>query len=216
MRRLFVFTAILVVFGVVPATAQQGEWRFATRLTSLKFDATTDPIFDTTTRMESSSSSVTAVLEGQYMLSDAIAICASLTTAPFDFKGVSGEYHGENLGEIWFTPFTLTLRYEIQLRGGVQPYVGGGLNTTFYLFDDVGLILEGYGVTELDANPSFGWVLEGGVNYNFNQTTFVSLDLKMMDLSGTMDLKDANNENLDQVSIDGSPVEISLGVGWRW
>ncbi len=216
MRRLFVLTAILIVLGAVPAAAQQGEWRFATRLTSLKFDATTDPIFDSGTRMDSSSSSVTAVLETQYMFSDAVALCASLTTAPFDFKGISGDHHGEILGEIWFTPITLTLRYEIQLRGGVQPYIGAGLATTFYLFDDVEPVLEDYGVTKLVANPSFGWVIEGGLNYSLSQTTFVSLDLKMMDLSGKLDLENDNQENLDRVAIEGNPVEIGLGIGWRW
>lgn len=216
MRRLFVFTAILVVLGAVPAAAQQGEWRFATRLASLSFDATTDTIFDTGTQMESSSSSVTAVLELQYMVSDALAICTSLTTAPFDFTGKGGDLDRDLLGEIWFTPLTLTLRYEIQLRGGVQPYIGGGLNTTFYLFDDVEPALEDFGVTKLVANPSFGWVIEGGLNYNLSNKTFVSLDLKMMDLSGTLDLENDNKDNLDRVNIDGTPVEIGLGVGWRW
>jgi len=216
MRRLFVFTAILVVLGAVPAAAQQGEWRFATRLTSLSFDATTDPIFDSGTRMDAGSSSVTAAIEWQYMLSDEVAVCTSLTTAPFDFKGISGDHHGEILGEIWFTPLTLTLRYEVQLRGGVQPYLGAGVNATFYLFDDVGPVLEDYGVKNLVANPSFGWVIEGGVNYNLNQSTFISLDLKMMDLSGKLDLEDDDKNNLDRVNIEGTPVEIGLGIGWRW
>lgn len=216
MRRLFVFTAILVVFGAVPAAAQQGEWRFATRLTSLSIDAITDPIFDTGTQMESDSSQLTAAIESQYMVSDALAICVSLTTAPFRFDGKGGDLDRERLGEIWFTPVTLTLRYEFQLRGGLQPYIGGGLNSTFYLFDDVEPVLVDYGVTQLVANPSFGWVFEGGLNYDLNKTTFVSLDFKLMDLSNTLDLENNNQDNLDRVNIEGSPVEIGLGVGWRW
>ena len=216
MRRVFIFIAILVVLISVPAAAQQGEWRFATRLTSLSFDATTDPIFDTGTQMKSSSATVTAVLETQYMMSDALAVSVSVTTAPFDFTGKGGDLDGELLGEIWFTPVTLTLRYEFQLRGGLQPYIGAGLNTTFYLFDDVAPALEDYGVTKLVANPSFGWVIEGGLNYALNQCSFVSLDLKLMDLSGKLDLENDNKDNLDQVNIGGGPGELSLGVGWRW
>ena len=216
MRRLFVFVTILVVFGTVPAVAQQGEWRFATRLTSLSFDATTDPIFDTGTQMKSSSSTITATLEAQYMLSDALAVCSSLSSAPFDFKGKGGDLDGEVLGEIWFTPITLTLRYEFQFRGGLQPYIGGGLNATFYLFDAVEPALGDFGVTNLVANPSFGWVFEAGLNYDLNKNTFVSLDLKMMDISNTLDLENSNKDNLDRVDFDGSPVEIGLGIGWRW
>ncbi len=216
MRRLFVFATILVALCAVPAAAQQGEWRFATRLTSLSFDATTDPIFDTGTQMKSSSSAVTAALETQYMMSDALAVCMSLTTAPFKFIGKGGDLDGERLGEIWFTPVTLTLRYEFQLRGGLQPYIGGGLNATFYLFDDVEPVLMDYGVTKLVSNPSFGWVVEAGLNYDLNHSTFVSLDLKLMDLSSTLDLENNNKDNLDRVNIEGSPVEIGLGIGWRW
>ncbi|RLE27291.1 MAG: hypothetical protein DRJ65_03255 [Acidobacteria bacterium] len=216
MRRLFVFAAIVIVFGTVPAAAQQGEWRFATRLTSLSIDAITDPIFDTGTQMESGSSQLTAAIETQYMVSDALAVCFSLTTAPFKLNGKGGDLDGERLGEIWFTPSTLTLRYEFQLRGGLQPYIGGGLNATFYLFDDVEPVLEDYGVTQLVANPSFGWVFEGGLNYDLNKTTFVSLDIKLMDLSNTLDLENNNQDNLDRVNIEGSPIEIGLGVGWRW
>lgn len=215
--RKFVFLAtLLAILGAVPVAAQQSEWRFATRLTSLSFDATTDPIFDTGTQMKSSSATVTAILETQYMMSDALAVCASVTTAPFDFTGKGGDHDGELLGEIWFTPVTLTLRYEFQLRGGLQPYIGGGINATFYLFDDVEPVLEDYGVTQLVANPSFGWVVEAGVNYDLNHTTFVSLDLKLMDLDNTLDLENDSKENLDRVTIEGSPVEIGLGIGWRW
>jgi len=216
MRKLFVLAAILFVFGAVPAAAQQGEWRFATRLTSLSVDAITDPIFDTGTQMEAGSSQLTATIESQYMVADALAVCVSLTTAPFRFVGKGGDLDGERLGEIWFTPATLTLRYEFQLRGGLQPYIGGGLNATFYLFDDVEPVLEGMGVTQLVANPSFGWVFEGGLNYDLNKDTFVSLDIKLMDLSNTLDLENNNKDNLDRVNIEGSPIEIGLGIGWRW
>jgi outer membrane protein len=216
MRKLIFLAATLLVIGAVPATAQQGEWRFATRLTSLTFEATTEAIFDTGSRMQSNVAKVTLALEGQYMVSDALAVCGSLTTAPFYLKGKGGDLHGETLGEIWFTPLTLTLRYEFQLRGGLQPYIGGGLNATFYLFDDVEPVLEEMDVTNLVANPSFGWVLEAGLNYDLNPKTFVNLDIKMLDISGDLDLENDNKDNLDRVAFDGSPVEISLGVGWRW
>lgn len=215
--RKFVFLAtLLAIFGAVPSNAQQGEWRFATRVTSLSFDAVTDPIFDTGTQMKSSSATPTLALEWQYMMSEALAICASLTTAPFDFKGVGGEHNGEVLGEIWFTPITLTLRYEFQFRGSIQPYIGGGINTTLYLLDEIEPVLEDYGVTKLNAKPGAGWVLEAGLNYDLNRTTFINLDLKLMDFSTDLDLEDENGEILDRVTLDGSPVEIGLGIGWRW
>jgi len=216
MRRLFLFVAIVLIFGPLPANAQQGEWRFATRLTSLTFDTTTDPIFDTGTRMKAGGGKTTLALEWQYMVSDGLAICSSLTSAPFYLEGKGGVSNGETLGEIWFTPLTLTLRYEFQLRGGFQPYIGGGLNASLYLFDDVEPILEDLGVTNLVANPSLGWVVEAGLNYELKRNRFISLDLKLMDISGDMDLENDNKDNLDRVSFEGSPVEIGLGIGWRW
>lgn len=216
MKKTFFLAAALIVLIAIPVSAQQTEWRFVTRLTSLDFDATTDPIFDTSTQMDSGSASLTAALELQYMVSDSVGVCLSMTSAPFDFKGKGGDLDGEDLGKIWFTPLTLTVRYEIQLRGGLQPYFGGGINAAFYLFDDVETALEDYGVTELCAGPEIGWVFEAGLNYNLSPDTFVSLDLKMMDLTGTMDLENDDADILDQVAIEGSPVEIGLGVGWRW
>lgn len=216
MRKLCLFVALLVVLAAVPAAAQQGEWRFATRITSLNFDATTEPIFDSGSKMETGSAQVTLAIEWQYMISDALAISTSLSSAPFEFQGQGGDLDGLPLGEIWFTPLTLTLRYEFQLRGGLQPYVGGGLNVAFLLFDEVSPVLEDYGVTKLVANPSIGWVFEGGLNYDLNQSTFLNFDLKFMDYSNTLDLENNNKDNLDRVRIDGSPVEIGLGIGWRW
>lgn len=216
MRKTIIGAIILIGLCTIPANAQQTEWRFATRLTSLNFDATTDPILNTGTQMDSGSASLTAAFELQYMVSDAVGLCFSLTSAPFDFKGRGGDLDREKLGKIWYTPVTLTLRYELQLRGGLQPYFGGGINAGFYLFDDVEPALEDFGVTELCASPEIGWAIEAGLNYALNPDTFISLDLKMLDLSGEMKLENDDGDILDQVAFDGSPIEIGLGIGWRW
>jgi len=216
MHRHSILAILLIVSFALPAAAQQSEWRFATRLTSLSFDATTDPIFETSTEMESGSAALTAAVELQYMMSDALGLCLSMTSAPFDLEGQGGENDGETLGEIWFTPLTLTARYEFQLRGGLQPYIGGGLAADFYLFDDVEQVLEDYGVTTLKAGPAIGWVIEGGLNYSLGPDTFVSLDLKLMDISNTLEFENDDGDTLDKVDIEGSPMEIGLGFGWRW
>ncbi len=216
MRRLFVLTVLLSVLSPLPALAQQREWRLTTRLTSLSLDADTGSVLDTGTRIESNSSELTINFEGQYMMADAWAFCFSLTTSPFDLEGKAGVYDQQKLGEIWYAPLTLTVRYEFQLMGKFQPYVGGGLAVSGFFADDLEPALEAEGIDDIDIDIGYGWVVEVGLNYELSKNTFATLDLKMMDVSTDLDLIDADDVTIDTIDFDGSPMQIGLGIGCRW
>jgi outer membrane protein W len=217
MRRATVpFVLCILMMVSLPAAAQKTEWRFALRLTALDMNAETEPIFDTGTSMVSDDIKPTLNFEGQYMVADAWAVAFSIAPAPFKFVGEGGDLDGEALAKMWFAPATLTLRYEIQFMGDLQPYVGAGVNIGFLFAGEAESALEEYGVKYLSSNAPIGFAAEIGLNYALNPKTFATFDVKYMDLSTEIDLENNNKDNLDRVRIEGSPWQIGLGIGWRY
>jgi outer membrane protein W len=211
---LFVLCTALSIS--LPVAAQTGEWRFDLRLTAIDPSASTEPIFDTGTSLVSDGVKPTLSFEGQYMFRDAWAVAVSLVPAPFDLDGQGGTLDGQTLASMWIAPLTLTVRYEFQTLGDLQPYIGAGVNLGFFFASSTEPALEAFGVERLSANAALGFAAEIGVSYALSPRTFACLDLTYLDLATDLDLENNNKDNLDRVRIEGSPWQLGLGMGWRF
>jgi outer membrane protein len=114
-----------------------------------------------------------------------------------------------SLGSVQHLPPTLTGKYYF-LTDKVRPYVGAGLNFTW--FTDNNLSVKAAGINKLDIkSTSFGLALQAGVDVTLVDKWSLSLDVKKVDISTDVSL---NGTKLSTVSVD--PYIYGIGVGYRF
>jgi outer membrane protein len=115
--------------------------------------------------------------------------------------------NGASLGDVWVLPPTLLLQYHFTDLGAFKPYVGGGLNVTW--FYDVNL---NAGPAKLTVDStSVGGALQVGLDYAIAKNWVLNADVKYIWLSTDVY---ANGGTLTDLKIN--PWVYGIGVGYRF
>ena len=117
--------------------------------------------------------------------------------------------NGTSLGKISVLPPTLTLQYRFSELGAFQPYLGGGLNLTWFYND--GLQLPNGTKLSVDST-SIGGALQGGFDYEFTKNWVVNLDVKYIWMSTDVSLP--GGTNLTNLKIN--PWVYGIGIGYKF
>lgn len=108
-------------------------------------------------------------LDITYFFTDNIAAELILAVTPHDVSAVNVTVPGVltnaniDLGDVWLLPPTLTLQYHFKNGSKFKPYVGAGVNATFFFNEDAGSVADG-----IDYDPSFGPALQAGFDYDLD------------------------------------------------
>ncbi|MEO1568803.1 MAG: OmpW family outer membrane protein, partial [Pseudomonadota bacterium] len=127
-----------------------------------------------------------------------------------------------DLGDVWLLPPTLTLQYHFTQFGQFKPYVGAGLNATFFFNEDEGPVADG-----IDYDPSFGGALQVGMDYDLDGEAGgwgLNLDVKKIWINTdvTVNLTSALGETLgaETVNVDAdvdiNPLVVGAGVTYKF
>ncbi len=114
-------------------------------------------------------------------------------------------------------PPALILQYHVLPQGPIRPYVGLGLNYT-YFFDEeaTGSLNNGLGgVSGVSLDSSFGWVAQFGVDYDMGNDWFLNADLKYMEIDTTANFDSGALEHVS-VDVDINPWVMGIGIGKRF
>ncbi len=147
-------------------------------------------------------------LDFEYALTGHLAL-ELLLTIPQKHKVVARETAlGDNvaLGTVTHLPPTLTAKYYFG-TGAVKPYVGAGVNLTWFVDDDLGV--AGVGTLDVD-NWSIGPALQAGVDVRLNPRWSLSFDAKRAWINTDVSL---GGTKLTKVKVD--PWIVGAGVGYR-
>ena len=139
-------------------------------------------------------------LTATYMLSPKLGV-ELLAATPFKHDITAG---GAKVGQTKHLPPTVSAQFYPLSSPTVQPYVGVGLNYTFFFEDDTVL-----GDTEL--TDSFGLALEAGVDIKINDKVFVNASVWKIDIN--TDLK-VNGAKAGEVELD--PFAAMVAVGFKF
>ncbi|MFT7414055.1 MAG: outer membrane protein [Methylophagaceae bacterium] len=107
-------------------------------------------------------------------------------------------------------PPTLTLQYHFMPDSNIRPYIGAGVNYTYFFDEDTAGDLSTAGVT-VKMEDSWGLAAQAGVDIAINDDWFVNLDVKYIDMSTT-----AKFSNGLSVDVDVNPFVYGIGVGRRF
>ena len=132
---------------------------------------------------------------------------------------VTAEGATEPLGEVidtWVLPPTLTLQYHFNPEGQFRPYVGAGVNYTVFYSEEVNGGLDAPGAS-VDIDPSWGYALQVGADFEVSDRWFLNLDLKYIDIGTDADFRNAaGGVDRASVDVDIDPFVVGFGVGYRF
>lgn len=145
-----------------------------------------------------------------YFFTDNISAELVLAVSPHDISAVGTAAGDFPIGSTTLLPPSLVLQYHLPFNDIVKPYVGAGINYTFFLDQDP----RGPVVNDIDLDSSFGWVVQTGVDINLSEKWFLNLDAKKiwLDTDATIDTT-LGTVNAD---VNINPWTFGFGFGYRF
>ena len=154
-------------------------------------------------------SSVVPELDISYFFTENIAAELILATTNHDVEALGTALGDVDLGDVWLLPPTVTLQYHFSPRGSVRPYVGAGVNYTFFYEQDPGVAVS------VNYDNGFGFALQAGVDVPINDDYFLNFDVKKIFLNTDVTI-DAGAAGTVGADVDLDPLIIGVGVGRRF
>jgi len=160
-------------------------------------------------------------LDFTYFFTDNIAAELILAITPHDVSAVNVTVPGAltnaniDLGDVWLLPPTLTLQYHFKNAGRFKPYIGAGVNATFFFNEDEGPVADG-----IDYDPSFGPALQAGVDYDLDgQEGGFALNADIKKIWINTDVKVDFTTALGatvNADVDIDPLVVGLGLAYKY
>lgn len=143
-----------------------------------------------------------------YFVTDSIAFELIAATATHTVTTYNSGGSNLNLGEISLLPPTLLAQYHMTI-GKLKPYVGVGLNYTFFYGGSPGAYKG------VDYDNSFGWAAQVGADLDIGNNMYLNFDLKRIAIASDVrvELYDGTVVTAD---VDINPYVAGLWVGWRF
>ena len=149
-------------------------------------------------------------LDISYFFTKNIAAELVLGVTPHKVTGTAA-IAGVPVGKTLLLPPTLTLQYHFTDLGAFKPYVGAGVNYTFFLDQKPG----GGTVTALNVKSAPGFALQAGFDYMLNANWGINVDVKKLWLRPSFDGTLLNTTRISgKLRID--PWIIGVGITYRF
>lgn len=112
-----------------------------------------------------------------------------------------------DLGSVWALPPTLTAQYHFDTNTPFRPYVGAGINYTYFYGVD-----EAAGINTVEYDPGFGYAMQVGADYMLDEHWMINADLKKIYVGTDISV----NNGAATAKADLDPWVFGLGVGYRF
>jgi outer membrane protein len=160
-------------------------------------------------------------LDITYFFTKNIAAELILAVTPHEVDAVNVTVPGAlnnarvDLGDVWLLPPTLTLQYHFDTGTPFKPYVGAGVNATFFFNEDKGAVADG-----VDYDPSFGGAVQVGFDYDLDGQPggwLLNADVKKIWINSdvTVDFTTALGASVN-ADVDINPLVVGIGFGYKY
>jgi outer membrane protein len=198
------------LFAANPASAQTAEFKtkqagdIVVRARAIAMVPDEDTYDDTIGSGEGQlSNDVVPEVDLSYFLTDNIALelIAATTQHDLDWSNPSLD-----AGSVRLLPPTLTLQYHFMPESRWSPYVGAGINYTFFYDSKPGQF------NSVKYDDGFGYAFQAGFDYAISGPWSVNLDVKKIFLDTDVSIN--NGANTSKAHLD--PWVFGLGLGYRF
>ncbi|WP_339413119.1 OmpW/AlkL family protein [Pseudomonas sp. EA_35y_Pfl2_R5] len=155
-----------------------------------------------------------------YMLTNNIGI-ELLAATPFSHdvgvKGMPGGFAGLNgkLGELKHLPPTLSVvYYPLDASSAFQPYVGAGINYTWFFDTKLSSDAEDKGFSGLDMKDSWGLAAQVGMDYMLTDNIMLNAQVRYIDIETTGTTHILGDKV--KVDVDVDPFVYMVGLGYKF
>ncbi len=205
MRLAIVFAAALMLASITAnVSAEAGDWLVRAGITNIDPDDDGGDFADTNLEFQVKSSASVST-EVTYMITDNIGV-ELLAAYPFEHD-VTIESLG-NVGDTRHLPPTLSLQWHFTQFGAFKPYIGAGLNWTYFFDEDTRGPVEG---SDLDLDDSWGAAFQVGVDYNITDRWFINGSVRYIMIETEAEL---DGNDIGDVTID--PWLLGAHIGYRF
>jgi outer membrane protein len=154
------------------------------------------------------SATATPEVDFSYFFTDHIAAELIAATAK-TYVSAKGTAIGDvNVGNVWVLPPTLTLQYHFLPHERFSPYLGAGINVSFFYSAKP----SGYPITSFGLSNAVGPALQAGFDYNLTGHWFLNVDIKQIFIKTTARINGGAVKANDWVN----PLIIGAGIGYRF
>lgn len=155
-----------------------------------------------------------------YMVTDHVGV-ELLAATPFQHdvgvSGMPGAFSGLNgkLGTLKHLPPTLSVvYYPLESRSAFQPYVGAGINYTWFFDTNLSSGAEQKGFSGLDMKNSWGWAAQVGVDYMLTDRIMLNAQVRYIDIETTGTTNYGGQKV--KVDVDVDPFVYMVGLGYKF
>lgn len=155
-----------------------------------------------------------------YMVTDHVGV-ELLAATPFSHdvgvKGMPGAFAGLNgkLGELKHLPPTLSVvYYPLDAASAFQPYVGAGINYTWFFDTELSSEAEDKGFSGLDLDDSWGLAAQVGMDYMLTDNVMVNAQVRYIDIDTQGSTSFGGREV--EVDVDVDPFVYMIGLGYKF
>jgi len=145
-------------------------------------------------------------LDIRYFITDTIAVEAIFGTTEHKVSAKNTALGDVNLGTIKGLPPTFTLQYHFKTESKFKPYVGAGINYTFFYDGNPGQF------ESVKYKDEIGIALNIGFDFVLSDNNFFNIDIKKYDLPTDVNI----NNGVATADVDLDPLAITIGYGWRF
>jgi outer membrane protein len=205
MRRSIVFAALITMAAIsAPVSADAGDWLVRVGVSNVDPKSNNGKVAGTDIKFEVDDAT-SLTFDVTYMLNDNWGL-ELLAAWPFEHD-ISLEGVGK-VGKTKQLPPTLSLQYHWTRWGKFKPYVGAGVNYTYFFDVDTNGPLAG---SNLDLEDSWGFAGQFGIDYSFNEKWFGNINARYIMIETKANL---DGPSVGTVQID--PFVYGFNVGYRF
>ncbi|MFC7050454.1 OmpW/AlkL family protein [Emcibacter nanhaiensis] len=146
-----------------------------------------------------------------YFVTDNIALELIAATTKHNPVVKGSDLGDVPIGSVWLLPPTVTVQYHFAPQEDFSPYVGAGVNYTFFYSENTSDTLDGLGLTTIDYSDGFGWALQAGVDYKIKDQWYFNIDVKKLFLSTDVSIA---NGAVTAPDVDIDPWIVGVGIGY--
>jgi len=147
-------------------------------------------------------------IDVSYFFTDNIAAELIAASTRHQIQAVDTALGDVDVGSTWVLPPTLTLQYHFAPHERFSPYIGAGLNATFFYAENGAKPI----VQSLSLSNNIGGAVQVGFDYNFTGHWFLNLDFKQLIVHTTASLNHGAIKAQDWLS----PAVLGGGIGYRF
>lgn len=198
------------LFAAEPALAQTAEFKtkqagdFVIRARGIAMVPVEDTYDDTLNTGEGHlNNDVVPEVDFSYFLTDNLALELIAATTKHDLTWQNPDL---DAGSVRLLPPTLTLQYHFMPESRWSPYVGAGINYTFFYDSKPGQF------NSVKYDDGFGYAFQAGFDYAISGPWSVNVDVKKVYLD--TDISINNGANTAKAHLD--PWVFGVGIGYRF